>query len=288
MAKEFKTVLYEVQDQVLTITMNRPDKLNAVSMDLCYDLIDAVKAGDEDDDVRVIVITGAGRAFCAGADLNELDPNYELKTIDEHRDGGGILALAMFDCKKPIIGAINGPAVGIGMTMTLPMDIRVFSRTGKYGFVFVKRALSPDAASTWFLPRVVGMSRATELMLTGKMFNGDQAYEYGLANYVEEAEDVYPKAMEIAHEIAKNTAPVSVAMARQMLWKTYMYDHPMASHKLDSMCLYHLTHAIDAQEGSQSFFEKRDPEWKMKPSKDMPYFYPWWEERQFPTKLDLV
>ena len=279
-------VLYEVKDHVLTITMNRPEKLNAIGPEFRAQIIDAFIRGDQDDDVRAIILTGAGRAFCAGADLDRSRTDYSDVDVQEHRDGGGLLSLVIYDIKKPIIAAINGHAAGVGITMTLPMDIRVVSSEAKLVFAFARRGLIPEACSTWFLPRLVGMSKATEWCLTGKTVYPKEALQFGLVNYVVPPEEVYPTAFRIAKEIADQIAPVSAACTRQLLWRSWDLPHPMDAHKRESMVLHYLSSSPDKKEGRESFKEKRSPHFTMKPSVDMPDFYPWWEEREFPDHLE--
>lgn len=284
---EYKEIKYEISDSILTITLNRPDKLNATTVLMREELSDALERADADDNVRVIIFTGAGRAFCAGADLSSGGQAFDFKArglsdkIEEHRDGGGLVTLRLYDMKKPLIAAINGPAVGFGMTFTLPMDFRLASENARMGFVFTRRGIVPEAASTWFLPRVVGIRKAAEWMITGRVFDAREALAGGLVGEVLPPEALLPRAREIATEIARNTAPVSVALTRQMIWKLLGADHPMEAHKLDSKCMFWLGGKKDALEGVSSFLEKRPPRFTMKPSADMPEFYPWWPERPF-------
>ena len=291
---EFECILYEVKDKVLTITLNRPDRLNAYTGQMQSNLIEAFDKAGKDDDIRAIIVTGAGRGFCAGADLGaggntfnrEVRNNKgETKGIKDDpewmRDGGGRTTLAIFDCPKPIIAAFNGPAVGVGVTMTLPMDIRIASEEAKFGFVFARRGLVPEAASSWFLPRVVGINKALEWTFSGRVFSPEEAKEGGLIRSIHPADKLLEEANKIAQEIVENTSAVSVAMTRQMLWKLLGADHPMEAHKVDSRAIYELGQGGDAKEGVESFLEKRPPEFPSKVSEDMPEFYPWWEERKF-------
>ena len=291
---EFECILYEVKDKVLTITLNRPDRLNAYTGQMQSNLIEAFDKAGKDDDIRAIIVTGAGRGFCAGADLGaggntfnrEVRNNKgETEGIKEDpewmRDGGGRTTLAIFDCPKPIIAAFNGPAVGVGVTMTLPMDIRIASEEAKFGFVFARRGLVPEAASSWFLPRVVGINKALEWTFSGRVFSPEEAKEGGLIRSIHPADKLLEEANKIAQEIVENTSAVSVAMTRQMLWKLLGADHPMEAHKVDSRAIYELGQGGDAKEGVESFLEKRPPEFPSKVSEDMPEFYPWWEERKF-------
>ena len=291
---EFECILYEVKDKVLTITLNRPDRLNAYTGQMQSNLIEAFDKAGKDDDIRAIIVTGAGRGFCAGADLgaggntfnrevrNNKGETEGIKDDPEWmRDGGGRTTLAIFDCPKPIIAAFNGPAVGVGVTMTLPMDIRIASEEAKFGFVFARRGLVPEAASSWFLPRVVGINKALEWTFSGRVFSPEEAKEGGLIRSIHPADKLLDEANKIAQEIVENTSAVSVAMTRQMLWKLLGADHPMEAHKVDSRAIYELGQGGDAKEGVESFLEKRSPEFPSKVSVDMPEFYPWWEERKF-------
>jgi len=291
---KFECILYEVKNKVLTITLNRPERLNAYTGQMQADLIEAFDEAGKDDDIRVIIVTGAGRGFCAGADLgaggntfnrevrNNKGETEGIKDDPEWmRDGGGRTTLAIFDCPKPIIAAFNGPAVGVGVTMTLPMDIRIASEEAKFGFVFARRGLVPEAASSWFLPRVVGINKALEWTFSGRVFSPEEAKEGGLIKSIHPANELLEEANKIAQEIVENTSPVSVAMTRQMLWKLLGADHPMEAHKVDSRAIYELGQGGDAKEGVESFLEKRSPKFPSKVSKDMPEFYPWWEERKF-------
>jgi len=236
--------------------------------------------------VRAVIVTGAGRGFCAGADLSSGGDTFDSQqrravTIDEHRDGGGLVTLRIYESKKPVIAAINGPAVGIGATMTLPMDIRIASETAKMGFVFARRGITPEACSGWFLPRVVGISQALEWVMTGRVFTAKEALDGGLVSRVLPPDDLLPAARELAREIAENTSAISVVLARQMMWRMLGADHPMEAHKIDSKCIYYMGKSPDSYEGVNSFLEKRPARFTMKPSKDMPVFFPWWEERPF-------
>jgi enoyl-CoA hydratase/carnithine racemase len=281
----FEQITYEISDRVLTLTMNRPDKLNAFTPQMREEFIEAFDRADEDDDVRVIIVTGAGRGFCAGADLSSgadtFDREGGTNTIDEHRDSGGLFTLRIFESKKPVIAAINGPAVGIGATMTLPMDIRIASEKAKIGFVFARRGIVPEACSGWFLPRAVGIGQALEWVMTGRVFSAQEALEGGLVSRVLPPDELIPAATELAREIADNTSAVSIALTRQLMWRMLGADHPMEAHKIDSRCVYHMGKSPDSYEGVMSFLEKRPAKFTMKPSDDMPDFYPWWEDRPF-------
>ena len=289
----FETIKYEVKDKILTITLNRPDRLNAFTGQMMNDLISAFDSASNDDEVRVVIVTGEGRGFCAGADLGageatfNRDENPRAKKTDDEdnlewlRDGGGRTTLAIYDCSKPIIAAINGPAVGVGITMTLPMDIRLASEEAKFGFVFARRGLVPEAASSWFLPRIVGISKSLEWTFSGKVFDAEEALKGGLIRSVHSKDSLLDEAKKIANEIIENTSPVSVSMTRQMLWKMLGADHPMEAHKVDSRAIYELGKGEDTKEGVNSFLEKRPPKFPSKVSKDMPDFYPWWDEKEF-------
>ena len=283
----FNDLKCEISAGVMQLTLNRPDKLNALSRDMRESLLAAIDQADEDDNVRAVIITGEGRAFCAGADLSRGEEtfNYEkrgdLRDDGLNRDGGGLVVLRIFKCKKPVIAAINGPAVGFGATMTLPMDIRLASIEARVGFVFARRGVVPEACSSWFLPRVVGISQALEWTMSGRVFPASEAKDRGLVSEVLQPGQLLDRAHELAREIADNTSAVSVAMIRQMMWRMLGADHPMEAHKLDSRGMQQMGAAPDAREGIQSFLEKRAPDFTMKPSTDMPAIYPWWEEPEF-------
>jgi enoyl-CoA hydratase/carnithine racemase len=285
---DYEELLYDVDGPVLTITLNRPDKLNAFTFTMMNELLDAFDRADADDDVRAVIVTGAGRGFCAGADLAAGDGTFDYRDssgrrarLEDARDGGGLVALRVFESKKPVIAAINGPAVGVGVTMTLPMDVRLASQNARFGFVFARRGLVPEAASSWFLPRVVGISKAMEWVMTGRVFPAAEALAGGLVRSVHGPNDLLPAAQALAHEVAENTAPVAVALSRQMLWRMLGADHPMEAHKVDSRAIWERGRTEDAREGVLSFLEKRPAQFPMKVSADMPAFYPWWEERRF-------
>ena len=281
---EYTQIKYEVSDSILTITLNRPEKLNADTKVMRDEVVDALDHADEDDDIRVIIFTGAGRAYCAGADLQDMQESRDKAAdigIDDHMDGGGIATLRMYEVKKPMIAAINGPAVGYGITQTLPMDIRLASENARMGFVFARRGLVFEACSSWFLPRIVGMSQAAEWVFTGRIFDAQEALAGGLVSEVLPPERLIPRAREIAAEIAENTSSISVALSRQMLWKMAGADHPMEAFKIDSKGMFYTTRGADAKEGVDSFLEKRPPNFPMKVSKDMPDFFPWWADRPF-------
>jgi enoyl-CoA hydratase/carnithine racemase len=283
----FQEVRYEVDEGVLTITLDRPEKLNALSSTMLAELMEALARADGDDAVRVVIVTGAGRAFCAGADLSRGGKTFDraarsdARPGEPHRDGGGLVTLHIFDMKKPVIAAINGPAVGFGATMTLPMDIRIASSAARIGFVFSRRGVVPEACSTWFLPRLVGMARAAEWVYSGRVFPADEALAGGLVSRVVEPERLLSVARELALEIARNTSAVSVALARQLLWKGLGADHPMEAHRLDSRCMEYMGRSPDAYEGVAAFLEKRPARFTMRPSTDMPPFFPWGTDRPY-------
>jgi len=282
----YSTILYDVNESILTITLNRPDILNAFNTSMLSEIIDALDRADADDRIRCIIFTGAGRAFCAGADLSVGGKTFNADARDDkadgpHRDGGGRLTLRIFECKKPVIAAINGPAVGIGATMTLPMDIRLCSSSAKVGFVFSRRGVVPEACSSFFLPRVVGISKALEWCYSGRVFPAEEALSGGLVRSIHKPEDLLADAKHIARELVENTSAVSTALIRQMMWKMLGADHPMEAHKIDSQGMYFTGKSADAKEGIESFLEKRPAKFPLEVSKDMPPFFPWWEDRKF-------
>ena len=275
----YEQILYDVADSVATITLNRPDRLNAVTARSIDALIAAFDAADADDGVRAVIVTGAGRAFCAGADLGAGGRTFDRadrSTADEHRDGGGRVTLRIFDLKKPVIAAINGPAVGFGITLMLPMDVRIASTAARIGFVFARRGVVPEACSTWFLPRLVGMSQAAEWALTGRVFSAEEALAGRLVSRVVAPDALLATARELAREIADNTSAVSVALIRQMLWKLLGADHPREAHRIDSLGMFWTGRSPDAREGIEAFIAKRPARFSQRPSTDMPPFYPWW------------
>ena len=283
----YSQILFDVADGVATVTLHRPDKLNAFTHTMMQELCDAFDRTDADDAVRVVIVTGHGdRAFCAGADLTPDDKGRVFSSGDEVselsdpavRDGGGLLTLRIFQSKKPVIGAINGAAVGIGATMQLPMDIRLASTSARFGFVFARRGIVPEAASSWFLPRLVGVAQALEWCMTGRVFGADEALQGGLVRSIHPPAELLPAAHAIAREIADNTSAVAVAMTRAMLWHNPSFDHPMEAHRIDSRAIYTLSRGPDTKEGIASFLEKRAPRYPARVSSDMPDFYPWWEE----------
>jgi enoyl-CoA hydratase/carnithine racemase len=293
MATQFETLLYSVEDGVATITLNRPDRMNAFTAQMMLDMIAAFDATDADDEVKAVIVTGAGdRAFCAGADLGSGGSTFDYEKRGEaareeskvggvYRDGGGRLTLRIYDSLKPVIAAVNGAAVGVGVTMQLPMDIRLASTNARFGFVFARRGITPEAASSWFLPRVVGMQTALEWCYTGRVFPAQEALDKGLVRSLHEPDELMPAARALAREIADNVAPVSVALTRQMLWRGAGLDHPMEAHKADSRAIMSRGASEDAREGVTSFLEKRSPVYPNKVSSDLPDIWPEWKQREF-------
>lgn len=287
----YETIQYEVADGVLTLTLHRPERLNAFTPTMAEELIDAYARANADDEVRAIVVTGAGRGFCAGADLQGGGSTFDYASRvdaseDVHRDRGGRVALAIWNSLKPVIVAFNGAAVGVGATMTLPADIRLASTSAKFGFVFARRGIVPEAASSWFLPRLVGISKAMEWVATGRVFDASEALEGGLVRSVHEPDELLPAAYALAREIADNTAPVSVALARQMLWRMLGAASPMEAHQIDSRAMLARGASADAQEGIASFLEKRPASFPDTVSTDLPAFFPWWSEEFRPQDQD--
>ncbi len=287
---DYTQILYDVKDRILTITLNRPEKLNAFTGTMMNEMIDALDRANKDDDIRAIVVTGAGRAFCAGADLSSGAGTFDRQSgggkpfdlSDERiRDGGGLLTLKIFESLKPVIAAVNGPAVGIGVTMQLAMDVRFASETARFGFVFSRRGIVPEAASSWFLPRVVGISQALEWTFSGRVFDAQEALRGGLVKEVVAPDKLLARAYELAGEIRDNTSPVAVALIRQMMWRLPATDHPMEAHKIDSRGIYVRGASADVREGVASFLEKRPPNYPQKVSTDMPHYFPWWPERKY-------
>lgn len=284
---DYTQILYDVADNIATITINRPEKMNAFTGTMIKEMTDAFDRIDADDDVRAVVVTGAGeRAFCAGADLTPEDgkkPFASNEPVDDYsdprvRDGGGLLILRIYQCLKPVIGAINGVAVGVGATMLLPMDMRLASETARFGYVFARRGIAPDGAASWFLPNLVGRAQALEWCLTGRVFDAEEALNGGLVRSLHKPDELLPAAYALAREIVDNTAPVSIAVTRQMLWQLPSENHPMEAHKVDSRIIFNRAKSDDAKEGIASFLEKRSPSYPDKVSTDLPDTFPWWEE----------
>jgi len=284
----FEQITYDVEDRIAVITLNRPEILNAWTLKMTENILQALDMADNDDNVRVVIFTGAGKAYCAGADLSsggfQIDKN-DTGESKLHRDTAGRVTLRIFDMKKPVIGAINGNAVGVGITMTMAMDIRIASEAAtKIGFIFNRRGKTPEGCCTYFLPRIIGISKASELILTGRLFTAQEGLQMGLFSRVVPHEELMPTAKKIAHEIADNTSAISTVLARQMLWKMLTADHPMTAHILESRSLKYMFRGDDVKEGVTAFTEKRFPKFTMKPSTQMPDFYPWWKEPSFPDK----
>jgi enoyl-CoA hydratase/carnithine racemase len=285
---EYTQITYEVAESIATVTLSRVERMNAFTDVMMREVIDAFDRVDADDDVRVVIVTGAGdRAFCAGADLGGGGDTFakggsDIQTpVGVPRDGGGMVALRIFSCTKPVIGAINGAAVGVGVTMTLPMDIRLASDNARFGFVFARRGIVPEACSSWFLPRLVGISTAAEWCYTGRVFPAAEALERGLVRSVHAPDELMSAARELAREIADNTAPVSVALTRQMLWRMLGADHPMEAHRVDSRGIQSRGASADAKEGVESFLEKRQPVYPAKVSDGLPDVFVDYVEPEF-------
>ena len=284
---DYSQIKYEVDGPIATITLNRPEKMNAYTRLMMGEICAAMDLADADDTVRAVIFTGAGdRAFCAGADLTpeggggpfSSDVPVDDLSEDSVRDGGGRLTLRLFQSTKPLISACNGVAVGIGATMQLAMDFRLAADNARYGFVFARRGIVPEAASSWFLPKIVGISQALEWCMTGRVFDAEEALRGGLVRSVHPAADLMEAARGLATEISENTSAVSVAMTRAMLWRLSAAEHPMMAHRVDSRSIFRLSKSDDAKEGIQSFLDKRSPEFPGKVSSDMPDFYPWWDD----------
>ena len=292
----YETIATELESQILTITLNRPEAMNSFTVGMAEELVNVFNLASEDDDVGCIIVTGAGKAFCAGMDLSiggnvfgldeSISPNLgevrrrysDADMVAGVRDTGGRVSLAIFECKKPVIGAINGAAVGVGATMTLGMDIRMVSEKARIGFVFGKIGVTPEACSTWFLPRIVGMQTALEWVYSADILSASQVVEAGLARSVHAPEDLLPAARALALKFVANRSPVATALARQMMYRNSAMSSPRAAHEVDSLSMYYSSLG-DGKEGVQSFLEKRDPVFTSKAS-EMPDFYPWWESEQ--------
>lgn len=302
MGDEYRTIDYSVTDGIATITLDRPDHMNAFTVRMCLEMIDAFDRVDADPDVRAVIVTGSGRAFCAGADLASGAEVFDASPavtstddsigevagepitppqIDPRRDFGGLLTLRIFEATKPVIAAINGPAVGIGATMTLPMDIRLASEPARFGFVFAARGIVPEAASGWFLPRLVGIQQALEWCYTARVFPASEALDGGLVRSLHAPEDLLDAARSLAAEIAANAAPVSIALTRQIMWRGLVAEHPMAAHRVDSPGVLATGAGADAREGITAFFEKRAPHWRQQVPGDLPDWFPWWDQPTF-------
>ena len=282
---ELTQTRYEVNGHIAVVTLDRPEKMNAFNPIMRDELIEIFSLADQDDEVRAVVVTGTGKAFCAGADLSGGRKAFDRTTengmpvpVSRYRDNGGRVALAIYQCRKPVIAAINGPAVGVGITITLPMDMRVAAEEAKIGFPFTRRGVVPEGCSSWFLPRIVGIAKAAEWVYTGRIFTAASEARSGLFNHVVPQSEVLPMAMNLAQEIALNTSAVSVTLSKAMLWHSLSESEPQSSHLIESRCFYWAGQQKDAQEGAISFLEKRPAEFTMKPSSELPDFYPWWKE----------
>jgi enoyl-CoA hydratase/carnithine racemase len=282
---DFEQITTEVADRVLTITLNRPERLNAWTATMGRELIEAFDRADEDDEIGAIIVTGAGRGYCAGADLAGGGETFDWREREVAgsvpRDNGGQFTLRVFASTKPVIAAINGPAVGVGLTMTLPMDVRLAAEDARMGFVFARRGIVPEACSSWFLPRVVGISRAMEWVATGRVFSAQEALDAGLVRSLHPAPELLDAARALAREIVENTAPVSVALARRMLWTMLGAEHPMLAHRADSRGMFSRGQSADAVEGVTSFLEKRPARFTDRVSDGLPEIRPGWTEPEF-------
>jgi len=283
----FEQITTDLADSVLTIILNRPERLNAWTAQMGSELIEAFDRADEDDEVRAIIVTGAGRGFCAGADLASGGETFDYRERESAaagetpRDNGGQFTLRVFRSTKPVIAAINGPAVGVGATMTLPMDVRLAADDARMGFVFARRGIIPEACSSWFLPRVVGISRAMEWVATGRVFSAQEGLEGGLLRSLHPQGELLDAAHALAREIAENTAPVSVALARQLMWRMLGAEHPMIAHRADSRGMFARGQSDDAVEGITAFLEKRPANFPDQVSDGLPEIMPWWTEPEF-------
>ena len=284
--KNFETIRTEIKEHSLIIYLSREDKMNAFTLTMQQELVAALDEAEKNDEIKAIIFTGDGKAYCAGADLSSGGDAFDNRTGREKtnnvvRDSGGLLTLRFFKSKKPLIAAINGAAVGIGATMLLPMDVRICSENARFGFVFAKRGIVPEAASSWFLPRLIGITKALELCYSGKIISAENANEINLVSEVLPQEKLLTRALEIANEFTSESSQISIALTRQMMWRMLGADDPMEAHKIDSRGVYELGQSGEAIEGVKSFLEKRPPCFTGKVSKDMPSFYPWWVEKEF-------
>jgi enoyl-CoA hydratase/carnithine racemase len=291
---EYRDIECNVENSVATLALNRPSHLNAFTADMVGEVLAAIDAMDQDDDVRAIILTGRGRAFSAGADLSAGAQTFDydddassgaiggewVSNAAAPRDGCGLITLRLFDCRTPVIAAVNGPAVGMGATMLLAADVRMASQSARFGFVFSRRGIAPEGASTWFLPRVVGISTAAEWLYSGRVFDAAEAHAAGLVRSVHPDEELLDAARRLAAEIAE-ASPVSVALTRQMLWRMLGADHPMAAHRADSRAVYATGAGPDAREGVTSFLEKRPAHFEGRVSKDLPDIFPDWQQPSY-------
>jgi enoyl-CoA hydratase/carnithine racemase len=287
----FEQINYRVDERILTITLNRPERMNACTARMYDELIEAFDRADADDDVKAIIVTGAGRAFCAGADLERGADTWsarsELTDLSKQQryigNGGGRVTRRIFDCSKPVIAAINGAAVGVGITMTLAMDIRLAVKGAKIGFVFAGRGIVPEACSSWFLPRIVGISRALEWCYSARILRTEEGLEAGLFRSLHEPDDLISAARALAKEFVESSSAVSMALTRHMMWRMLGASHPLDAHEIDTAAINALGPSDDAREGITSFLEKRPPNFRDRVSKNLPKFFPWWKDRAFRT-----
>ena len=284
--KNLETVRTEVRENSLIIYLSREERMNAFTLTMQQEIVKVLDDAEEDDDIKAIIFTGDGKAYCAGADLSSGGDTFDNRkgrerTNDVVRDSGGLLTLRLFKCKKPLIAAVNGAAVGIGATMLLPMDTRICSDQARFGFVFAKRGIVPEAASSWFLPRLIGINKALELCYTGKVISAEEAKEIRLVSDILNQDKLIERALEIAKEFTAESSQISIALTRQMMWRMLGADDPMEAHKIDSRAVFELGQSGEAIEGVNSFLEKRPPSFPGKVSKDMPSFFPWWDEKEF-------
>lgn len=286
----YQTLGYEISDRILTLTLNRPERMNAFTARMADELIDAFDAADANDDIKVVIVTGAGRAFCAGSDLERGGDTWSkhadyiaAQAVTERYvgDGGGRVTRRIYDFNKPVIAAINGPAVGVGLTMTLAMDIRLAAAGTKLGFVFAGRGIVPEACSSWFLPRIVGISQALEWCFSARIFKSEEALEAGLLRSIHSSDELLPQARALAREFIDNSSAVSIALIRQMMWRMLSAPHPIDAHEIDTAALAALGVSVDAKEGISAFLEKRPAQFPGRVSSDLPAFFPWWTDRQF-------
>ena len=284
--KNLETVRTEVRENSRIIYLSREERMNAFTLTMQQEIVKVLDDAEEDDDIKAIIFTGDGKAYCAGADLSSGGDTFDNRkgrerTNDVVRDSGGLLTLRLFKCKKPLIAAVNGAAVGIGATMLLPMDTRICSDQARFGFVFAKRGIVPEAASSWFLPRLIGINKALELCYTGKVISAEEAKEIRLISEILNQDKLIDRALEIAKEFTAESSQISIALTRQMMWRMLGADDPMEAHKIDSRAVFELGQSGEAIEGVNSFLEKRPPSFPGKVSKDMPSFFPWWDEKEF-------
>ena len=284
--KKFETLRTETKENSLIIYLSREERMNAFTLTMQQELVAALDEAENMDEIKSIIFTGDGKAYCAGADLSSGGDTFDNrkgreKTNNVVRDSGGLLTLRLFKSKKPLIAAVNGAAVGIGATMLLPMDFRICSEEARFGFVFAKRGIVPEAASSWFLPRLVGITKALELCYSGKIISAEEAEDINLVSEVLPKEQLIDRALAVANEFTAESSQISIALTRQMMWRMLGADDPMEAHKIDSRGVFELGQSGEAIEGVKSFLEKRPPSFPGKVSKDMPSFYPWWDEKEF-------